>query len=173
MAENEKNSFSEMINSGETKILPPDYTLKKLIGENIDIKEIFNEEVVAKAQQTIDQHKDSFLEWVVKDVASLNESYQKAETASARKKNIGEIEHTAHRMKSQAGMFNYGLATQIAKSLELFCYKHPKPTDEQMVVVRKHIDTLTVIFSQSITGDGGVVGSELLDNLSKLVDRYN
>jgi len=168
----EKEDPFAAINNGETKILPPDYTLKKIIGENVDIKEMFSEEVVVKAQATIDQHKDNFLDWVVKDVASLNEHYKKAANKVTRKKNVADIEQIAHQTKAQGGMFNFGLATQVAKSLEQFCQKHINPSDEQLVVIGKHIDTLTVIFSQNITGDGGAVGKELMDNLSKLVDKY-
>ena len=161
MSENEDPLQAE---NNPATILPPDYTLKKMIGENVDIKQVFSEEAVAKAQQTIDKHQDSFKEWAINDVNELNENFKK--------KDITAIEKISARLKSQAGTFNYELGTLVAKSLNNFCNAHHQPSQDHLLVIRKHIDTLQVIFLQNITGNGGETGKELLDNLFKLVDKY-
>jgi len=165
---------SEDTGKEAVKNFPPDYALKKMIGEDVNIKEVFSEESVAKAQKSIDKHQDSFLDWASQDIALLNEYYAKSvESPSSREAAIIAIEEIADRLKSQAGTFNFGLATLVAKSLEKFCNLHPNPHNDHLVVIRKHIDTLTVIFNQKIMDDGGAIGNELLDSLSKLVEKYN
>ncbi len=168
----DKDHFAELPDN-EAKILPPDYSLKKMIGENVNIKEVFTEEVVEKAQGTIDLHQDKFLEWAINDVASLEAAYQKAlDNAASNEAAVTEIEEISATLKARAGTFNFGLATSVAKSLNSFCQIHRKPTGEHLTVIRKHIDTLSVVFNKNITGDGGEVGKELLDNLFKLVEKY-
>lgn len=147
-----------------TIILPPDYTLKKMIGENVDIKQIFSEEKVANAQEAIDNYRDKFLEWAIKDIATLDECLKN--------KDIKAIEEISDRLKGQAGTFNFDLGTLVAKSLNKYCNSNAAPSAEQMVVIRKHLDTLAVVFGQKITGDGGTIGKELLENLFKLVEKY-
>lgn len=169
----ETDPLSPPTEENSAKILPPDYALKKKIGENVDMTEVFSEKVVGSAQGAIDKHKDSFRDWAIKDIAALEEYYGRAvANMESCERDIVAIEGISERMKSQAGTFDFGLATQVAKSLAKFCMRHPKPDKERMVVVRKHIDTLSVIINKNIVGDGGAVGGELMDNLAKLTEKY-
>ena len=137
------------------------------------IKQVFSSENLAKAQEVINSHKDSFLEWVMKDVSTLEETYKNAVANQVdRSAEISKLARTAFIIKSQAGTFGFDLATRIAKSLDDFCNHHPAPTADHMVVIRKHIDTLSVIFQKHITGDGGKIGTELQQSLQKLVAKY-
>lgn len=168
------NKLNDIEANDSVKFLAPDYSLKKAIGEDVDIRDIFNEDNIEKAQGAIDKHKDSFLEWSIQDIGSLSEYYA---NASADIEKCGpmiiEIEKVASIIKSRAGTFGYELATLVAKSLSRFCALHTKINAEHMIVIGKHIDTLSVVFTKRITGDGGAVGKELLDNLAKLVEKYN
>jgi len=157
----------------EVRIVPPDYTLKKIIGEDVDIKQLFSHENVEKAQAVINEHKDSFLEWVKKDIGQLQEYYDKAVADPAVcEAEIKKLAKAAFVIKSQAGTFGFTLATQIAKSLDDFCNKQFHPCPEHLMVISKHIETLIVIFRQNITGDGAMLGKELSDGLYKLVEKY-
>lgn len=157
----------------EVRILPPDYTLKKIIGDDVDIKQIFSPENIEKAQQVINEHKESFLEWVLKDIHLLEESYAKAESnLAACDGEIRKLAKTAFIIKSQAGTFGFELATQVAKSLDDFCNQHFRPTPYHMMVIKKHIETLKVIFQKNITGNGGALGKELYQVLHQLIDKF-
>lgn len=158
--------------SNEAQVLAPDYALKKKIGEHVDIKAVFSDENVAVAQQVINKHKDSFRDWAAKDIAALEELYSKAAKSESRKEAITAITEIAERLKSQAGTFDFGLATLVAKSLASFCTGHPEAGADHLVVIRKHIDTLSVILTKNITGDGGQIGGDLLENLKKLTEKY-
>jgi hypothetical protein len=41
-----------------------------------------------------------------------------------------------------------------------------------LIILEKHIQTITVIFANKVTGDGGALGAELLRDLAKLINRY-
>jgi hypothetical protein len=157
----------------EVRILEPDFTLKKIIGEDVDIKQVFSPENVSKAQEKIDAHKDSFLTWVKKDIEVLEESYAAAIAVLPHcDAEIKKLARTAFVIKSQAGTFGYSLATVVAKSLDDFCTRYFKPDNAHMTVIRKHIDTISNIFAHNLVGDGGKVGTELANALFKLVDKY-
>lgn len=156
-----------------TQFFPPDYSLKKAIGEDVDLKQVFSEENIQKAQDTIEKHKESFIEWATADTATMNKHFEDAVSKAPEcELDIAHIEQVAARIQAQAGTFGFGLATLVAKSLSSFCLLHTKPNSEQLVVIRKHIDTLSVIFAKNILGDGGMIGQELLDNLFKMVEKY-
>lgn len=170
---NETNDPFADLSGGDTRVLPPDFTLKQKIGDDVDLKQVFSVENIEKAQQVINEHKDSFLEWVMKDIEALQESYAKARADIPHcEPEIRKLAKTAFVIKSQAGTFGFGLATQVAKSLDDFCNQHFHPTSEHMTVVGKHIETLIVIFNKNISGDGGALGKELSGSLFKLVEKY-
>lgn len=172
MNEINDDPFAALSNE-EVRVLPPDYALKKIIGEDVDIKQIFNAETIEKAQAAINEHKDSFLEWVKKDIAQLKESYAAASANMAESEpEIRKLAKAAFIIKSQAGTFGYSLATQIAKSLDDFCTNDFRPTADHMMVVNKHIETLAVIFDKNIAGDGGAIGKDLSESLYKLVSKF-
>ncbi|HEU5047849.1 MAG TPA: hypothetical protein VFT64_08405 [Rickettsiales bacterium] len=173
MTENENEAKVQTGATEDTKFFPPDYSLKKAIGEDVDLKKIFSEENITKAQATIEKHKESFLEWALTDTATMNKHFEDAMAKAPEcEEDVSHLEQIAARIQSQAGTFGFDLATLVAKSLSSFCLLHGKPNAEQLVVIRKHIDTLSVIFAKNIMGDGGVVGQELLDNLFKMVEKY-
>jgi hypothetical protein len=161
------------LGDNEVHIVPADYTLKKMIGEDADIKEYFSGENIVNAQNAINQYKDKFLEWVMKDIAALEEMYGVAlATLTNNAPAIEKLARTAFIIKSQAGTFGFDLASRVAKSLDDYCARHTICGGDHMLVIRKHIDTLLVIFHKNITADGGTIGKELLANLSKLVEKY-
>jgi len=158
----------------DVQIIPPDYAIKKILGDNVDIKSILSGENIAEAQEVINDHKNDFREWVVKDIESLNDCYNRAISNIADPSaDMEEMAKLASTIKAHGGTFGYNLATLVAKSLDKFCNKVPNPTVEQMTVIRKHIDTLSVIFAKNIEGDGGEIGKELLGGLLTLVEKYS
>lgn len=168
-----KNSAEPQGSEEEIRILQPDYSLKKKIGEDVDLKKIFSAENITKAQAVIETHKESFLEWVKNDMNTLEDCYKQAKASLAESApHMQKLAKTAFVIKSQAGTFGYALATQIAKSLDDFCNRDFKPQPEHLTVVRKHIDVLQSIFLHNIVGDGGALGDELGGNLRKLVAKY-
>ncbi len=159
----------------EVQILPQDYTLKKKIGPGVDIRDILQPEIIEKSQELIGEGRPEFLEEVKIELASLDTAYQAAMenlSASDAGKHISELRRAAFSIKSKAGTFGFDLATAVAKSLYTFCDRHWRPEENHMTVLAKHIETLQVIFSQNIEGDGGEIGRNLLADMQKLVKKF-
>ncbi|MEI7669219.1 MAG: hypothetical protein WCJ33_03965 [Pseudomonadota bacterium] len=158
----------------EIKFFPPDYSIKNTIGNDVSITDIMTPEAIEKAQSKIDSKKDEFLKWVAEDIVLLNEHYKKASSDIENcSPEIDNIEIVSLRIKSQAGTFGYDLATMVAKSLCNYCSKNKIGSNEKMIIIRKHINTISVIFSNKISGDGGKIGKELLEGLLSLVEKYS
>ena len=158
----------------EAKFIAPDYSLKEKIGLDIDLKAIFTPELIESAQQkSIEGNKEKFMEWVLEDLGIIEEHFKNASATNPPSlEEVRKLEFVASRIRAQAGTFGYGLATLIAKSLCNFCNRQTKIENVQLIVIRKHIDTLLVIFNQKIKGDGGSMGAELLGSLTKLTEKY-
>lgn len=157
------------------RILPPDFTLKQKIGPNVDLSKIFTPERIAAAQKTIDETQKEFVQWAEKDLVELEHAFKALERDSSHSDSgkIEKIRKIGFSLKCQAGTFGYDLGSEVANSLYLFMMKHAALTNDQMVVVRKHIDALQIIFHENILGDKDATGIELMDNLTRLVAKFN
>lgn len=159
--------------ASDVKIVKPENNLKKLIGEDVDLRKVFSAENIEKAQEVISAQAENFLEWVKEDLNRLEDCYQSAQQdVAASKPWVSKLAHTAFIIKSQAGTFGYPLATKVAKSLDDFCNKDFTERSEHLLVIRKHIDTLQMIFAKRVQGDGDDIGGELLANLERLITKY-
>lgn len=167
------DSKSSSIES-EVKILDPDFSLKKKIGEKVNIAEIFTPERIAEAQQVIDDTKAEFLKWAEKDLIDLEDAYRHfSNDQDAVFFELDRIRKIAFSIKCQAGTFSFELASEVAKSLYNYAMKHEKYSADQMQVLQKHVEALQAIFSKNIQGEGGPIGVELKGSLQKLVEKFN
>lgn len=159
---------------GETvRIVAPDFALKRKIGMDVDVKAILNQDNMDSAQKIIDSYQSDFLIWVEKDITALMQALRYTEqNLSKSVPYITKIKKAAFAIKSQAGTFGFELASAIARSLELYCEKDFNYEEDQVVVLRKHIEALRVIISQRITGDGGNMGAELMAAITHLKEKY-
>lgn len=158
----------------DVRIVEPDFSLKKKIGEHVNIAEIFSPERVADAQQVIDNGQAQFLQWVTIDLKELdkhfNELYLMPNAESAAHERIRK---TAFAIKCHAGTFGFNLGSEVARGLHNFLAHHKEYSEEQLAVVQKHIESLKAILMNNIQGDGGKMGEELTESLKKLVEKYN
>jgi hypothetical protein len=173
MKEKEASDPFAALSDEDVRIVPPDYTLKKIIGDDVDLKQVFSAENIEKAQSVINEHKDSFLEWVVKDIEAIEAAYAKAAADPGNcEPEIRKLARGAFVVKSQAGTFGFALGSHVAKSLDDFCNNDFRPVPDHFIVISKHIETLKLIFQKNITGDGGEVGKELSSTLYRLVEKF-
>lgn len=149
----------------------PNENLKKMIGGDVSAEFILDEEVVKAAQEVILAKASEFAGWVRIDLKSLDEAYRLLEKSPNDRGILDDIAGTALTVKSQSGMFGYDLATQVAKTFYNFLSLRPEVNDIGLLVIRKHIDLLFVIFHQEITGSGEKIGEEALDMLNALIKK--
>lgn len=149
-------------------VLPPNIDLAELLGE-IKAADIFTEQLVQQAQEELQMQEAVFITWANDDIMELQRAFKlldrDVQDLAARERMV----QAAYGIKSQAGMFGYDLGTQVAGSLVEYLERHEQLDREQLTVLRKHIDTMAVIFQQKIKDAGREVGADLLDSLQKLV----
>lgn len=152
----------------------PDFSLKEKIGKDVSMKEVFSPEVVKESQEVIDHTRKDFLKWVDNDLKTLETAYATlaASPADGREAAL-TIQKAAFSIKGQSGTFGFGLGSAIAKSLYDFLENDYVEGDaNHVLVIRKHIDTLSTIFRRNVTGDGGKIGHEVHNALGTLIRKF-
>lgn len=149
-------------------IQPPNRELAEILGET-RAADLFTEQLVQEAQEQLQNQEAVFIEWANDDIHELERAYTLL--SSNWDDNIARerMMSAAYVIKSQAGIFGYDLGTQVAGSLVDYLENHPTLSRDHLTVLRKHIDTMAVIFHQKIKHAERTIGAELLDSLKKLV----
>lgn len=149
--------------------LPANRELAELIGTELKAAELFTEQLVAEAQEQLQNQEAVFIEWANDDIHELERAYTLLSGDWTDMQARERMMNAAYVIKSQAGIFGYDLGTQVAGSLVDYLENHPRLNRDHLTVLRKHIDTMAVIFHQKIKQAERSVGTELLESLQKLV----
>lgn len=161
-------------NATEVTATTPNFALKDKLGPDVNIRDALPEEVVNEAEGIIEESKKDFFEDAKGDLHTMEDAYAFAiKNPKASATHIKEIEKLCFSMKGQSETLGFDLLAHASKSLYNFCIKSFRPDDvEQLIVVRKHIDTLKVIIKEKMQGDGGAIGKDLVKNLHLLTKKY-
>lgn len=151
-------------------VLPPNRELAELL-DGYKAAELFTEQLVQQAQEELQKQEAVFIEWANDDIHELERAYVILTDDPYDTKARERMVQAAYVIKSQAGIFGYDLGTRVAGSLVDYLDSHPRLSREHLTVLRKHIDTMAVIFHQKIKESGRDIGVELLDSLQKLVTK--
>lgn len=153
----------------------PNYSLKEKLGEDVNIKDALTDDAIAGAENIIKQTQNDFFKDAKSDLDTMEELYANAvKNPEADAKPVKKIEQRAFSLKGQAETLGFDLLSHACKSLYDFCSKHFKNGDEeQLIVIRKHLDTLKVIIKEEMRGDGGKTGSALIESLGLLTKKYS
>ena len=139
-----------------------------LLGGNIAAADIISDLVVKEAQNTLQESEGEFIDWARDDILRLEEAYQdllgKPGDPTAHQLLVG----AAYAIKSQAGTFGYNLGTKVAGMLVDYMHRHEDLDMRSLVVVRKHIDTINIIFTQHIKDAEEVMANDFIDSLKAL-----
>jgi chemotaxis protein histidine kinase CheA len=152
----------------------PDFALKKKLGPDVSIRDAFSEDVVASAESVIEESKQDFFGDAQDDITGMEESFAKAEEEPAEAKpHIRAIQQCVFSLKGQSETLGFDLLAHASKSLYDFCSRHFRAGEpEQLIVVRKHLDTIKLIVKEKMQGDGGQLGQELIKSLHLLTEKY-
>ncbi|NBO19609.1 MAG: response regulator [Proteobacteria bacterium] len=169
-----KEELGKLMLDDTPRIILPDYTLKKKIGFEVPSELLVNPLTIAKSEEEIKNVRDDFLTSIMKDVVGMEDDFALlVQSPDNARKLVRSIQTSAERVASRAGVFGYIRATEVATQLHQFCRKHyDKENKYHLIILEKHIQTLSVIFAQNITDDGGQVGGELLRDLARLIQKY-
>ncbi len=146
-----------------------DYRLKDKL-QGTSAHDVLNYKRVQDAQHIIFQSRDHFLEWVLGDLDEFEDIYRAICVHQSGA--VKRMTKTALRMKSRAGIFQYELASRVAESLHYICIDKDFADSYLQKAIRQHLNALYIIFRDNITGMGGSLGTDLLENLYYLCLPY-
>lgn len=168
-----RKDSAQPMQGGQVRLVQADYELKEKIGTDVKLDQIFTEDRIEKAQETIRESADQFLVWFAEDIKSLQASHKMLLSGQNVQAMLQHLQDSAFSIKARAGTFGYDCASLISNSLYQFVRKHPGQCDAaHMTVVEKHLDSLNTILQHNISGLGGAVGQELLQKLKVLTQKY-
>lgn len=152
------------------KILPPDYTLRKKVG-NADLGRLLSPQIVAAAQQVITQSADQFFDECVTDVQKLERGIQDIGSAPDKTEQIlHEMSAVTFSLRTKAGIGGYDLVSVLAKSLHQHCTQTGDSalTPTQLRIMQWHVESLVQLLKLKVKGLGGAVGDAILAELDRL-----
>ena len=159
--------------SDAVKLIKPDYSLRRKIGMEVPLDQVFSPEAYDAAQKAVDESQKEFLSWLNTDCRSINETAQAILKGSlSMAMGIGEVMDRSLTIKARAGTFGYDCASNIADSLHRYATEALLVNHYEPVVLAKHTEALQTILSENIRGEGGSVGLALRDGLQRLCEKH-
>ena len=154
----------------QAKILPPNYALKKKIG-NVNLDQILSPKAVEAAQEIIVQAAEKFQDEAFSEMENLEKlTRQFAASPPDIRQVVYKIIDSAFALKSQKGLGGYDLVATLAKSLQLLC-EQMEPLEasaKNMTIVNWHVDSMKRLLALKVKGSGGQIGEEILAELDKI-----
>lgn len=124
------------------------------------------QQMMEKAQKTIDTIGDDYETWANEDLARMHQVMKVLKSDEAQRgKHLQAVFRISHEMKGQGGSFGYPLVSDIAHSLCKFLDTADESQPKTVDVVEAHVQALNLIIKSRMAGDGGKVGDELLTGL--------
>jgi DNA-binding response OmpR family regulator len=153
---------------GKSKISPANTSLQKELG-SFSAAEIINDLAVAQAQAELLKAENDFIDWAREDIMQLEKAYKAIKLHPNDKDAQRDLIDAAYAIKSQAGIFGYPLGTEVAGLMVEYLSSRRKFNSDNLIVVSKHIDTISVIFKQKIKENGQGIAMDMLHSLKKLI----
>ena len=149
-------------------------TLKERAGNDVgNGPPTLPDNILAEAEESLERAVLDFAEWAQKYLANLATLCDRAmEDPDKRTLQFAEINELAHELRGQGGTFGYPLISVAGKMLYESTLEGCPVTDNQVEVVRAHIDMMRAVIREKISGSGGKVGKELVQSLKAAVERH-
>ncbi len=157
--------------SSEVEIIPSPINLRDKVKE---IDEEVNLALLQRAEKAIKAMSNDYVDWVQEDMKKLQAAFDKAKKAkgdSELKSAFGEVFEVAHDMKGQGGSFDYNLITIIGDSLCRFIEKKKEYKQADIEVLEVHVNSIRLVITNGMKGDGGEVGKRILQGLNAVVSK--
>ena len=131
-----------------------------------------DEATLKKAEALIANLQGDYLQWATEDAEHLVKALAHLEARPTDKGARDELFRIAHDMKGQGGSFGYDLITVVGDRLCRLLEKLPAAlTGSHLAAIRLHVQTMSLIITQRMEGDGGGAGQQLVSGLDKVNEK--
>ena len=146
------------------QIIPPRPDLKRKavnFSKGFDLK--LPPEVLQKLETVVHKSQDKFTADIAERLTAMRRSIaQNAADSNLHPYMIKALSDASREIKGAGGTIGFDLLTYIGKSLNDFLDGMVELSARQMEVCTLHIDAMSVVLANRITGAGGAVEAELL-----------
>jgi len=134
----------------------------------------FDDSMVSAIEEKISEMEGDYADWVSESIREMNKAHKgMIDDLSASDQYMATINRVALELRGQGGIFGYPLITQFGKSLYETTMPGTEPGEKLLELIDAHFDLIKVVMSQKIKGDGGTIGRELLNNLTKAKKKFS
>ena len=132
-----------------------------------------SDEALAEAEAALSAMAEDYPDWVSSLIDRLAEQHRRCvDTPEERKEFFAEVGRIAHDMKGQGGTFGYPLISHFGESLYQFTKPREAYSDDDVEIVKAHIDAMSAVIKDRVSGDGGEIGQQLTDSLNEAIEKY-
>lgn len=128
-------------------------------------------EALEKAEAVIAGMAGNYLEWVEEDLVKIQKAFDALKSATPEniKDLLDGVFRIAHDIKGQGGSFNYDMMTVLGNGLCRFVEHIEAVGPGEIQVIQLYIDTMKLVISKRMSGDGGREGEQVLKGLDLVV----
>jgi hypothetical protein len=129
-----------------------------------------------RAMKGMKQAEEDYPDWVLKTLSELAADHKAmvdSDDKGSRHKIMKKIGNVAHELKGQGGTFGYPLISIFGKSLNELTLGEVAVGDNQLEIVKSHIDLMRAVINDRIAGDGGEIGKALVASLQQAIKKYS
>ena len=128
------------------------------------------------AMKEMKQAEEDYPDWVLQTLSELMADHKAMvdnPDKGKRHQLFKKISNVAHELKGQGGTFGYPLITIFGKSLNEFTLGEVIFGDNQLEIVKSHIDVMRAVINDRIAGDGGEIGKALVASLQQAIKKHS
>ncbi|NNE86053.1 MAG: hypothetical protein HKN28_18980 [Alphaproteobacteria bacterium] len=155
-------------NNGTYQLITPPNSLKARVGAGFGV----DTELAKRADSAVQNMQGDFLQRVSSAACEIAVQLSLVEQSDAEcAESCLELSRIAQELETQGTAFGFPLVSDVCVSLKRYVENLDAPGDVDSKIIRAHMDVLRSVTGNSIAGDGGQVGNDLVGSLNELVAR--
>ena len=145
-----------------TEAYEPENVLRKIIGNDVLLKDIFTPEKILACQKRIDVARDDFFDKADIQLEELKNMLNLAITP------FEEIAFIAENIRGQAKFFHFPFIASVCSHITDYSQAASQPTQTRLAIIQKLAEALQIAFKTKIRDEGGVLQHGLQSSLNRL-----
>jgi len=131
------------------------------------------EAVLLAAEAEFAKLSEDYPQWVLEQLERLQQQHRAAVAEPARSALAFQaINEIAHDMRGQGSTFGYPLISTVGDSLYRFSQARAAYDDNQVEIVKAHVDAMRAVIQGRVKGDGGEIGRALIASMQRAIAKY-
>ena len=125
-------------------------------------------EAIEEAEAAVAKMAEDYPQRAAEKISNLERAFEALSASGEARESIKALFAIAHEIRGEGGTFGFPLATAIAENLCAVLEDKEQVDEALREAIRVHIDSVKLVVSQPIKGDGGTQGAELMNALHKV-----